>query len=176
MLLLFAPERLRFAISYSDNVCMCPSGVSMPPGRSGVTSEYLEADRNGEDCGSVTSISTSAVLDRSLKDPGALSGLRVAVAGYGVGLVLGYERKKFRSTRFRVLFDDGKVKLLKLKRSAKKGVVPFTVLQEQQQQMASGTIDRAVSGNDVPKQQLGLGEAQLGGGLSSRGAVTKSAT
>jgi hypothetical protein len=51
------------------------------------------------------------------------------VAGHGVGIVLGFERKKFRSTRFRVLFDDGKVKPLKLKRSAKKGVVPFTLLE-----------------------------------------------
>jgi hypothetical protein len=103
---------------------------------SGVTSEYLEADRNGEEellarssAWSPASSAPTSVIDRSLLDPGALSGLRVAVAGHGVGIVLGFERKKFRSTRFRVLFDDGKVKLLKLKRSAKKGVVPFTLLE-----------------------------------------------
>lgn len=124
-------------------VCLCMLSVCYLYGvwltvfsGSGVTSEYMEADRHYCDdrdsfCASPATASSS-VLDRSLLDPGALSGLRVAVAGHGVGIVLGFERKKFRSTRFRVLFDDGKVKLLKLKRSAKKGVVPFTLLEAQQ--------------------------------------------
>lgn len=117
---------------------------------SGVTSEYLEADKFGEEEFRVSRSPASApssVLDRSLLDPGALSGLRVAVAGHGVGIVLGFERKKFRSTRFRVLFDDGKVKLLKLKRSAKKGVVPFTLLEASPPITPDNTAEAATGGN-----------------------------
>jgi hypothetical protein len=42
--------------------------------------------------------------------------------------VLDFQKKKFRSTKFRVLFDNQREKLLKLKRSEKKGKVPFTFI------------------------------------------------
>jgi hypothetical protein len=44
--------------------------------------------------------------------------------------VLDFQKKKFRSTKYRVLFENQREKLLKLKRSEKKGKVPFTFIDQ----------------------------------------------
>jgi hypothetical protein len=66
---------------------------------------------------------------QSVKKPEVLIGWRIEVPEFGRGVVLDYEKKKFRSTKYRVLFDDAKERLLKLKRSEKKGKIPFTLLE-----------------------------------------------
>lgn len=69
------------------------------------------------------------ILQSSVKKPGVLIGWKIEVPEYGRGLILDYEKKKFRSTKFRILFDNQQEKLLKLKRSAKKGKIPFVLLE-----------------------------------------------
>lgn len=70
----------------------------------------------------------SNILSYALKNPKVLTGWRVDVAGHGKGIVLGIEKAKFFATRFKILFDDGSVKSLRLKRGPSKGNVPFTLL------------------------------------------------
>lgn len=70
----------------------------------------------------------SNILSYALKNPKVLTGWRVDVTGHGKGIVLGIEKAKFFATRFKILFDDGSVKSLRLKRGPSKGNVPFTLL------------------------------------------------
>eukprot|EP00602_Paraphysomonas_sp_CaronLab_P001939 CAMPEP_0185020354 /NCGR_PEP_ID=MMETSP1103-20130426/2941_1 /TAXON_ID=36769 /ORGANISM="Paraphysomonas bandaiensis, Strain Caron Lab Isolate" /LENGTH=298 /DNA_ID=CAMNT_0027551189 /DNA_START=33 /DNA_END=929 /DNA_ORIENTATION=- len=73
-------------------------------------------------------VAAESILTQSFSDPHVLTGWRIVVPRYGSGVVLGCLRKKFRSTRFQVSFDDGKTRFLKLKRGESKGVVPFTLV------------------------------------------------
>uniref|UniRef100_A0A7R9UC26 Uncharacterized protein n=1 Tax=Pinguiococcus pyrenoidosus TaxID=172671 RepID=A0A7R9UC26_9STRA len=73
-----------------------------------------------------------AALDREkvvmkiLQDARQLIGWEVEVEGYGVGIVE-ETRKRMKGfpTLFRIRFDDGRVESLSLKRSRKKGKIPF---------------------------------------------------
>jgi hypothetical protein len=58
-----------------------------------------------------------------------LIGWKIEVPEYGRGVILDFHKKRFRSTKYRVLFDNQKERLLKLKRSEKKGKIPFTFLE-----------------------------------------------
>ena len=69
------------------------------------------------------------ILNSSIKKPEVLIGWKIEVLKYGRGIILDYEKKKFCSTKFRILFDNKEEKLLKLKRSEKKGKIPFILLE-----------------------------------------------
>ena len=59
-------------------------------------------------------------------DPSVLVGWHVDVHGRGRGLVKGIKKSFARPTKFIVHFENGSQKLLSLKRSDKKGKIPFT--------------------------------------------------
>jgi hypothetical protein len=67
----------------------------------------------------------------STADPSVLVGKRVVVEGHGEGEVQAVKRFLGRPTEFLVSFDSGKVGQLPLKRSEKKGKVPFSIIDEE---------------------------------------------
>jgi hypothetical protein len=69
------------------------------------------------------------VLQLSVEDPSILVGWKVFVPAYGNGLILGIRRRKFRTTLFKIQFENyGNVIELPLQRSRNKGKVPFTLI------------------------------------------------
>jgi hypothetical protein len=70
-----------------------------------------------------------SILRISIQKPEVLIGWKIEVPQYGRGVILDFHKKRFRSTKYRVLFDNQKERLLKLKRSEKKGKIPFTFLE-----------------------------------------------
>jgi len=71
------------------------------------------------------------IMKRSLTNPAVLIGWRVLVPGYGTGVVLSLKKKKFKSTKFVVQFENNQTLPLKLQRSKDKGNVPFQLLRKQ---------------------------------------------
>ena len=65
-------------------------------------------------------------LEESTIDPSVLVGWHIDVHGRGRGLVKGTKKSFARPTKFIVHFENGSQKLLSLKRSDKKGKIPFT--------------------------------------------------
>ena len=74
-------------------------------------------------------MTTTNTLGLAVKNTSVLVGWGVQISGYGKGRVIEIVKTKFRSTRFKILFDTGETKVLKLKRSEDKGDVPFTLMQ-----------------------------------------------
>jgi len=70
------------------------------------------------------------ILKRSLDNPAILIGWRILVPGYGTGVILSLQKKKFKSTKFVVQFESVTLPL-KLQRSKDKGKVPFQLLKKQ---------------------------------------------
>jgi hypothetical protein len=69
-----------------------------------------------------------AALAQSVVDPRVLIGFKADIEGYGVGIIIAIKRVKFHTTKYLVQFPDGNVHVLSLKRSDKKGKVPFRLL------------------------------------------------
>lgn len=67
-----------------------------------------------------------ALMRESCDDPTVLIGWEVEVDGRGKGTIFGIKKTFGRPTRFKVRFEDGAAKLMKLKRSDRKGGIPFT--------------------------------------------------
>lgn len=68
------------------------------------------------------------VIQKSVTDPSVLIGWRVFIEGYGPGTILTVKRKKFSTTKFVIQFDNGQIHALPLKRSKRKGKVPFQLI------------------------------------------------
>ena len=68
------------------------------------------------------------VIQKSVTDPSILVGWRIHVDGYGPGIILSIKPKKFSTTRYVVQFDNGQIHALALKRSRRKGKVPFQLI------------------------------------------------
>ena len=73
-------------------------------------------------------ISDNMVIRKSVADPSVLVGWRVHAKDYGSGVVLATKKKRFSATKFTIQFENGAIRNLALKRSEKKGEVPFTLL------------------------------------------------
>lgn len=67
-------------------------------------------------------------IRESVTNPGALIGWQINIKGRGVGLILDMKKSLGRTTKYKVQFENGTVKLLSLKRSEKKGNVPFSLI------------------------------------------------
>jgi hypothetical protein len=67
-----------------------------------------------------------ALLRESCDDPSVLIGWEVEVEGRGRGTIFGVKKTFGRPTRFKVRFESGAAKLMKLKRSDRKGGIQFT--------------------------------------------------
>ena len=64
----------------------------------------------------------------SIKDPSALIGWRILVKGVGIGVIISIVKRRFHTTKYTVRFDDGHELDLALRRSRRKGKVPFTFI------------------------------------------------
>ena len=73
--------------------------------------------------------SKQTAMFESVKYPAVLVGWQISVAAQ-VGIVLSAEKNVFRSTVYRVQFSDGSTRTLALKRSSKKGKVPFELIRK----------------------------------------------
>ena len=73
-------------------------------------------------------ISTEKVIIDSVENPKVLIGWRIMVKGYGTGLVLSLKKQRFSTTKFNIQLESGARVTLPLKRSARKGTVPFTLI------------------------------------------------
>ena len=69
------------------------------------------------------------VMKKSTKDPSVLVGWQISVQGQA-GLVIAIKKSLGRSTKFEVKFANGTTSFISLKRSDKKGQVPFTLVQK----------------------------------------------
>lgn len=87
-------------------------------------------DTDGLSMVSLTDVpaSENIVVMKSITNPAVLVGYKIFVAEYGEGLITSVVKRKFYTTRYRIRFDDGTEKVLSLKRSQKKGKVPFTLI------------------------------------------------
>jgi len=80
-----------------------------------------------------TGLCAAEVLEKSIRDPRALVGWKISIEGYEqTAVVLAALKRPFTTTKFQVQFEDGSVQQLKLKRSASKGKVPFTLIEKYQ--------------------------------------------
>lgn len=92
-------------------------------------SDSLSIDRSTS--GAKVGISSPAdLMEQAAIDPHVLIGCRIFVSGRGQGTVTGMKKKKFQSTKFRVIFDNNpnKVAVLKLRRRQGKSGEEFQVL------------------------------------------------
>lgn len=80
-------------------------------------SEFSRNDNNEE-----------SLIRESVTNPSTLIGWQINMKGRGVGLILDMKKSLGRTTKYKVQFEDGSVKLLSLKRSEKKGNVPFSLI------------------------------------------------
>lgn len=71
------------------------------------------------------------IMKRSVDNPAILIGWRILVPGYGTGVILSLKKKKFKSTKFVIQFENSSTLPLKLQRSKDKGKVPFQLLKKQ---------------------------------------------
>ena len=69
-----------------------------------------------------------SLIKESSNNPGLLIGWQISAKGRGIGLILDMKKSFGRTTKFKVQFENGNVKLLSLKRSDKKGNVPFSLI------------------------------------------------
>ena len=69
-----------------------------------------------------------SVIRGSAINPSMLIGWQINVKGRGMGLILDMKKSFGRTTKFKVQFENGVVKMLSLKRSDKKGDVPFSLI------------------------------------------------
>jgi hypothetical protein len=67
-------------------------------------------------------------IKESVKNPEVLLGWQINIRGRGVGVILDIKKSLGRTTKFYVRLDNGNMKLLSLKRSDKKGQVPFSLI------------------------------------------------
>ena len=72
--------------------------------------------------------SEELIKNQSVNNPSMLIGWQINIKGRGVGLILDIKKSLGRTTKYEVQFEDGTIKLLKLKRSSKKGDVPFSLI------------------------------------------------
>jgi hypothetical protein len=70
------------------------------------------------------------VLERSIRHPSVLVGWRIMIPGYGTGLIVSMQKKRFSTTRFVVQLENDQVVVLKLQRSKEKGNVPFQLIRK----------------------------------------------
>ena len=100
---------------------------------------YLESEEHSllsDDATSVISHSDNRTYDHtadslirdSSSNPGLLIGWQINAKGRGVGLILDMKKSFGRTTKFIVQFENGNIKLLSLKRSDRKGNVPFSLI------------------------------------------------
>jgi hypothetical protein len=73
------------------------------------------------------SASHAEVKKQSAADPRVLIGWQILIQGE-IGVVIGIKRYLGRSTKFEVRFENGTISLISLKRSDKKGQVPFSLI------------------------------------------------
>lgn len=73
-------------------------------------------------------INEESIISQSVNNPSMLIGWQINIKGRGVGLILDIKKSLGRTTKYEVQFEDGTVKLLKLKRSSKKGDIPFSLI------------------------------------------------
>eukprot|EP01041_Mallomonas_annulata_P007095 gene7095-14440_t len=104
----------------TDTYC----GIRRKSLNSVITSSSLEESRSYV---SLTDIPSSdhPLIRTSISNPSILLNWRISVPFYGIGVITKVIRKRFRTTLFRVRFDDGSERELALKRSQRKGNVPF---------------------------------------------------
>ena len=95
-------------------------------------SNYTNAVSKKQDIYSQTPPDYSHIMVQSVQHPAVLVGWRVDVPGYGTGIILSIQKKRFFPTHFQLQFDHdvGHMVQLPLQRSAKKGSVPFTLLKK----------------------------------------------
>jgi hypothetical protein len=72
--------------------------------------------------------SEHAILQESIHHPEILVGWNVIVKGHGSGLITALEQHRFSGTRYKVQFESGKIESLPLKRSERKGNLPFVMI------------------------------------------------
>lgn len=75
-------------------------------------------------------LSKEAVLAESIRNPRVLVGWQITVSGLGLGTILATEKTAMRSTVYKVELLRKEVKLIPLKRSPKKGSVPFELIRK----------------------------------------------
>lgn len=73
-------------------------------------------------------VSTQQTVMDSVENPKVLIGWRVLIKGYGMGIVVSLKKQRFATTQFNIKMENGSKVTLPLKRSAKKGSVPFTLI------------------------------------------------
>lgn len=123
--------------NYESHLVLCSSSssdeLSLPSNhKRSDLSQFRKAPNFSESSSETNSKSQqqyNAILQLSIQKPEVLIGWKIDVPQYGRGVILDFQKKKFRSTKYRVLFDNQQEKLLKLKRSQKKGKVPFTFIE-----------------------------------------------
>lgn len=71
-------------------------------------------------------VSNHELIVASVDHPDVLIGWRVLIKGYGAGTIMNMKRQKFKATKFSIQLETGQSVMLPLKRSAKKGTVPFS--------------------------------------------------
>ena len=69
-----------------------------------------------------------SLIRESASNPSLLIGWQINAKGRGIGLILDMKKSLGRTTKFKVQFENGNIKLLSLKRSDKKGSVPFSLI------------------------------------------------
>lgn len=69
-----------------------------------------------------------SLMRESVTNPSTLIGWQITIKGRGVGLILDMKKSLGRTTKYKVQFEDGTIKLLSLKRSEKKGNIPFSLI------------------------------------------------
>lgn len=106
-------------------------GIKEPDTRSRASSR-ASSNAGSESVFSDDEIDNNAdiAIRQSVVDPKVLVGWRVLVEGYGSGTILSIKRKKFQTTCYVIQFDNGKCLTLALKRSKKKGIIPFSLLRK----------------------------------------------
>jgi hypothetical protein len=85
-------------------------------------SEISRSDHRAYDHGE------DSLIRESAGNPSLLIGWQINVKGRVVGLVLDMKKSLGRTTKFKVQFENGTIKLLSLKRSDKKGSIPFSLI------------------------------------------------
>lgn len=70
------------------------------------------------------------IFRESTKRPQVLVGLRINVEKKGAGEVQGLKRSIGRPTKFKILFDNGSIEFLPLKRGPKKGSIYFSFVRK----------------------------------------------
>lgn len=85
-------------------------------------SEYSRNDHN------IYDHHDNSIIKESANNPSILIGWQINAKGRGIGLILDMKKSLGRTTKFKIQFENGVIQLLSLKRSDKKGRVPFSLI------------------------------------------------